>query len=410
MRITEITDDLTGAADSGSYFTARGCRMKICISGHVDLSHEPDELLAINLSSRNTKKDVAQTVHYELMKRLPGEEDRIFMKKIGTGFRGNDAMELNGLLEADEDFLVFLIDHAPDLGTFTLYGNQYCEGEILPKSLYAKDPVMPPTEAFIPDILGHDSRFPIGLVTIDAVKGGTILEAVSREIAAGKRIIVFDAVTREDTGRILAELQPVYPKVFWTGSLGIADGLAEYLYGPWQKSRFPVRSLKCFGFCASAYDISKKQLAYSATNGLKVVEFNMDQLLDGDRSVLEKTIRNALTMNREHDVMVVPKVERYSYQPGTSTKILEVIRKLSGMLLTQAVFDRLIVIGGETSQNVFGAAGIEHLSLGRPIAPGVAQGKILDGILTGKEFALKGGSMGRENTLDQMMCKCEVEY
>ncbi|MBP3927256.1 MAG: hypothetical protein J6D13_08815, partial [Clostridium sp.] len=254
------------------------------------------------------------------------------------------------------------------------------------------------------------SRFPIGLVTIDAVKGGTILEAVSREIAAGKRIIVFDAVTREDTGRILAELQPVYPKVFWTGSLGIADGLAEYLYGPWQKSRFPVRSLKCFGFCASAYDISKKQLAYSATNGLKVVEFNMDQLLDGDRSVLEKTIRNALTMNREHDVMVVPKVERYSYQPGTSTKILEVIRKLSGMLLTQAVFDRLIVIGGETSQNVFGAAGIEHLSLGRPIAPGVAQGKILDGILTGKEFALKGGSMGRENTLDQMMCKCEVEY
>ena len=30
MRFTEITDDLTGAADSGSYFTARGQQLKIC--------------------------------------------------------------------------------------------------------------------------------------------------------------------------------------------------------------------------------------------------------------------------------------------------------------------------------------------------------------------------------------------
>ena len=28
MRFTEITDDLTGAADSGSYFTARGQQLK----------------------------------------------------------------------------------------------------------------------------------------------------------------------------------------------------------------------------------------------------------------------------------------------------------------------------------------------------------------------------------------------
>ena len=410
MIIIEITDDLTGAADSGSYFTARGCQMKICLSGNVDLNHEPDELLAVNLSSRNTKKDVAQRVHYELMKRLPMEKGRIFMKKIGTGFRGNDAMELNGLLEASEDSLIFLIDHAPDLGTFTLYGNQYCEGEILPKSLYAKDPVMPPTESFIPDILGHDSRFPIGLVDIDAVKGGSILEATRREVSSGKRIVVFDAITREDTSRILLELQPVYPKAFWTGSLGIADGLAEYLYGSWQKSHFPVRPLRCFGFCASAYEISKKQLAYSAANGLKIAEFDMDRLLDGDETVLEDTMRNALALNREHDVMVVPKVEKYSYQPGTSEKILEVIRELSGMLLSKIDFERLILIGGETSQNVFGAAGTEHLRLDRPIAPGVAQGEILDGMLAGREFALKGGSMGREDTLDKMMCKCEVEY
>lgn len=410
MRIVEITDDLTGAADSGSYFTARGCRMKICLSGDADLRCDSDELLAINLSSRNASKEVAEQVHYELMKMLPREQNQILMKKIGTGFRGNDAMELNGLLEASEESVVFLVDHAPDLGTFTLYGNQYCEGEILPKSLYANDPIMPPTESYIPDILKHDSKFSIGLVTIDAVKGGRILETVKQELASGKKIIVFDAVTKEDTQQILSELQPIYPNAIWTGSLGIADGLAEYLYGPWEKSKFSARSLRCFGFCASAYAICKEQLAYSAERGLKVVEFDVDRLLEGDAKALEETIQKACYFNREHNVMVAPRVEKYSYQPGTSSKILGAIRELSNVLLPQVELERLLLVGGETAQTVFSSIGVEHLKLGRPIAPGVAQGVIFDGILKGTEFAMKGGSMGKKETLEQMMCKCEVEY
>ena len=38
MRFTEITDDLTGAADSGSYFTARRQQLKICTSGESSLN------------------------------------------------------------------------------------------------------------------------------------------------------------------------------------------------------------------------------------------------------------------------------------------------------------------------------------------------------------------------------------
>ncbi|MCC8060210.1 MAG: four-carbon acid sugar kinase family protein [Clostridiales bacterium] len=424
MIFTEITDDLTGAADSGSYFTARGQKLKICISGDTTLKREEGELLSVNLSSRNTKKEEARQLHRRLMEKiLSGEEDyavtnnrrreekTVFMKKIGTGFRGNDPLELSGLLEVAEDYFVFIIDNAPDLGTFTLYGNQYCEGEILPKSLYAKDPVMPPTESFIPDILAHDCSFPIGLVDIDAVKGGGILEATQREIANGKRILVFDAVTKADTLRIVETLHPHYPRVFWTGSLGIADALAEHFYGSWQKTVFPIRKVLSFGFCASAYDICRTQLAYSMKTGLKVVQIDMDRLIEGDRSIPDGVIREALEWNRqEQNVMVVPRVNRYSYKPGTSETILEAVRELSATLCRKAVFDRLVVIGGETSQKVFHATGTEHLSLGRPLEPGVAQGVILDGVMAGREFALKGGSMGREATLDKMLCRSEVVY
>ena len=120
MRFTEITDDLTGAADSGSYFTARRQQLKICTSGESSLNRSDNELLSVNLCSRNVEGEVARRVHSALLKRLSKETGHIYMKKIGTGFRGNDSYELEGLLQAWPDYLVFLIDNAPDLGTFTL--------------------------------------------------------------------------------------------------------------------------------------------------------------------------------------------------------------------------------------------------------------------------------------------------
>ena len=83
MRFTEITDDLTGAADSGSYFTARRQQLKICTSGESSLNRSDNELLSVNLCSRNVEGEVARRVHSALLKRLSKETGHIYMKKIG---------------------------------------------------------------------------------------------------------------------------------------------------------------------------------------------------------------------------------------------------------------------------------------------------------------------------------------
>ena len=59
----------------------------------------------------------------------------------------------------------------------------------------------------------------------------------------------------------------------------------------------------------------------------------------------------------------------------------------------------------------FTAAGSTVLcKAARALEPGVAQGLMLDGCFAGREFALKGGSMGREDTLEKMLCRKEVVY
>ena len=44
------------------------------------------------------------------------------------------------------------------------------------------------------------------------------------------------------------------------------------------------------------------------------------------------------------------------------------------------------------------------------MAQAMYPGLMLDGCFAGREFALKGGSMGREDTLEKMLCRKEVVY
>lgn len=403
MILTAITDDLTGAADSGSYFTERGQRLRIYTSGDQKIVRRENEIVSVNLSSRNTSGAEAKARHYALARTMNGFPGQIVMKKIGTGFRGNDPYEIEGLLEAVPERPCFIIDNAPDLGTFTLYGNQYCEGQILHKSLYAKDPVMPPTRSFIPDILAEHTKVPVGLVDIDAVKTDHARQETERLLASGKRIVVFDAVTKADTLSILRALMPEYPHAFWTGSLGIADALAEYFFGEPCRTVPKARPARCLGFSASAYPMAEKQIAVSCAAGLKKVMLDMDAVIDGDvyeeRRAVEQCLENICTAN----TLLQPHTEKYSYQPGTSRAIMESIGRCAEKICRKAQFDRLVVIGGETAQRITALLGVQSLYLTAKLEPGVAEGILCGGALDGKEFALKGGSVGSEYALEKML-------
>lgn len=166
MRFTEITDDLTGAADSGSYFTARRQQLKICTSGESSLNRSDNELLSVNLCSRNVEGEVARRVHSALLKRLSKETGHIYMKKIGTGFRGNDSYELEGLLQAWPDYLVFLIDNAPDLGTLPSMGISTARERSSPNPCMLRIPFSLPRNPIFQIFFPTGQSSPLGLWTL----------------------------------------------------------------------------------------------------------------------------------------------------------------------------------------------------------------------------------------------------
>lgn len=147
--------------------------------------------------------------------------------------------------------------------------------------------------------------------------------------------MVFDAVTKEDSIRIIEALKDIYPRAFWAGSLGLADALAQVLYGDKEERRITVKEPRCVCFTATAYSATKRQIAYSRKSGLKVVELDIDGILDGNPKAAEEAVSQCLKYAGTDNFLLRPRVEKYSGQPGTNKKILFYITECSERNLPQ---------------------------------------------------------------------------
>ncbi len=402
--ITIVSDDLTGAVDSSSFYVAAGGQVRVEASWkNRILPHKDGEAISINMSSRTISPAETKKRHEIMGKQLRELPDQVIMKKMDTGFRGNAVFEIEGLMDGLGCEVCFVLDHSPSRNTFTLYGNQYVEGVILHKSVFAKeDPLKRPTSAYIPDILSKDATKKVGLVDIDAVKGSHLAEDVAESIAAGNEIIVFDVTGDADCEKIIHTLLPKYPNALWAGSNGLGWGLAnEFLAKPKDTVYFPHDDLRCVCFTASAYSVVRRQISEAEKYGLKEIWLDMDRVLEGDEAAISETVESCITTGS--NFIVSPKISTQNGGPVVSQKILSAISECAERICAKLDFDRVVVVGGETSFAILDALKVSKLYISEKPETGIGTGIIGDGPYKGKEFSIKGGSIGSERAICRMM-------
>jgi uncharacterized protein YgbK (DUF1537 family) len=403
-----ISDDLTGTADAGAFAVNYGKKIKILVDGvPADFSADNEDVLEINMSSRVIPGQKALVLHETVGNFVRTIPDTIILKKMDTGFRGNASFEIEGLLKSLYQKVCFVVDNIPELNTFTLYGNQYPEGQILPKSLYSKDPLKIQTKAYIPDILAENTDLPVGLIDIDSVKGEHLEEVVREKIYKGIKILVFDAVTRADTLKIVSLLDEKFHPL-WAGSLGIAEALTAYLFSEassfcGERSR-GSEGRKCVCFTASAYDITRRQIE-KAREEARVfpVAIDMHRFLTDEDGEIQRIIALCRQIFATNNFILFPEILKSDDYRGFDKIILSAVSRCSEKICKAVNFDRIVVVGGETSQAVFGILGIHTLQLTGKPETGIGTGIILDSPFRGKEFSLKGGSVGSIYALEEMI-------
>ena len=414
-----ISDDLTGACDSASYFCSKKIPVEVAIDAEElkDLPPGNQKIIALNTDSRPLSVYQGIEKVKKIMKKIDDRESIIAIKKIDTAFRGNVCAEIVAVMDSLGRKICFLIPAIPDMGRFTIDGNQIFNGKPIDKLDFAKDPVKAVRNSHIPGIL---KNFPgkAGHIGLETIRKGhkAVQENVKSLVGGDRTLIIFDSLTNDDIDVITASLTGQEKQILWCGSLGLMRSLGKIFFG---KKSFPrLRSARVYknkkgmiGFSGSAYRITKEQISKAGKNGyLEWIKIQDTLLMDfggiAGKEKPDEIIKNIRELASYESVFISVEPGEKADGSDLGERILELLsaiaeRVLSGEFLK--TIQRIVIIGGDTSFRILKKFGVNRLSVLGMLEPGVSFSRIMDGNIEGIELCMKGGSVGGEDTVINML-------
>ena len=401
-----VADDLTGAMDTGGLLISFGQKVRVAVNPQAAGAESPHlvESICVNAASRALCGAEARAVHKGIGEKVRGNS-AFFIKKLDGGFRGNAAAEIEGLLDGAGREVCFVMSAIPSMKTYCLHGHQHVKDVILPKSMYADDPLHPPKESYIPAILRGGTNLSIAAVDIDDIRGD-LAGAVNAHTADGARIIVLDCVTDEDCRRAVNTLSPLYPHALWAGTLGLVKAASSMLFATQTPPVYEARTIKCACFSASLYPATKAQIALSQQNGLPVITLDMDAVVENPHgNAARDAVEKCLSIGKRESFLLVQHLSPEKEYPGVEKLILQTLTACAKEICAGLAFDRLVIIGGETSNAILNALSVESVALTKMLEDPVSSGFLQGGSCDGWEFSAKGGSVGSVHALEKMLCR-----
>ena len=398
-----IADDFTGASDVANTLSKGGMATiqfvgvpAVRVAGGCEAG-----VLALKTRSAPVNEAVAESLKALEWLRLQG--CRQFLFKYCSTFdstpEGNIGPVAEALLDALDAPVAVVCPVFPATGRTLFMGHLFVKDRLLNESGMERHPLNPMTDPDIRRWLRLQTRGEVGLLPYSVVRQGSaaIRAGLDGEAAAGRRLVVVDAVVDDDLvqiGAAVAEHRLV------TGGSGIAIGLPENfrrkgLLGA-EATAFPFDGGPGVVLSGSCSGASRGQVAaYLAGHpGLAV---DPDAVMSGAltaeaaiRFVRDKSKRAPIVYSTAEPDAVTSAQKRYGRE-----KLAAAIEGFFGRLavgLVDAGITRIAVGGGETSGAIVTALGLDQLRIGPEIDPGVpalrAEGR------RALSLALKSGNFG----------------
>lgn len=409
-----IADDFTGATDLANNLVRSGLRCVQTIGIPTDPAPIEADAIVVALKSRTipAAEAVAQSVAALQWLQQQGVE-QIYFKYCSTfdsTAHGNIGPVTDALLDAL---------HGPDQG-FTIAcpafpvnqrtvfkGHLFVGDVLLSDSSMRQHPLTPMTDANLVRVMQAQTRRRVGLVAHEVVAQGH--EAIRQHFAQlqsqGVGVAVVDAVSNDDLmqiGKALAGMPLV------TAASGIAIGLApNWPHIQQQRAHQPADILPpahglqavISGSCSVA---TQAQVAHFNQTGLP--SFSIDPLaIAAGRDVVAQALAWAEPLLGQGPVLVYATAEPASVRAvqdrlGTAHagELVEQTLSRIAVGLVERGVRQLVVAGGETSGAVVQALGVQTMTIGPQIDPGVPWTAVTTPLAAGQpvHMALKSGNFG----------------
>lgn len=377
-----IGDDFTGSSDLGLTLSKEGMRVTQYCGVPEEPARRDVDAGIVALKSRTIPPDEAVAQSIEALRWLRDQGCQQYLFKYCSTFDSTPDGNIGPVIEALMEELA--VDRSivcpafPATGRLVFQGHLFVNDRLLNESGMQHHPLTPMTDPDIRRWLALQTKQSIGHVAhADVTKdSASIRSALDREVAAGRGIVVVDAVSDRDLRTIGAACRDV---TLVTGGSGIGLGLpANFGITPASSPAAPISTEKSSGgvvLSGSCSNATRQQVAeYSRHHPAR--SFDPADILDGRQTaqdiaswLMDHIDEDPILYSSAAPTDVSAMQDRYGHLTAAET-VEEMFSKVAQSVYRAGV-RRIVVAGGETSGAVATALDLTAMRIGREIAPGV---------------------------------------
>ncbi len=425
LKLLVIADDLTGASDTGVQFAKKGIPVLVvtgitCESTTLSTDHQ---VVVVNTESRHLEAAEAGQRVKRVVELGMAAGVSHFYKKTDSTLRGNIGSELEVLMVASGHSILAFIPAFPKLGRTTREGYQYVDDRPLHETVFARDPLEPIADSFIPAIIGCQTRIQARILRTTEI-------APTASVKFDEEgIYIFD-VTTDDDLQLAGELLKEHDLLQATaGSSGFAECLPDLLDFARQTARRVYEPGRMLVVSGSVNEVSMGQAAYAEARGFACVTLSPEILLTEDRTQSAQTrqaIAEIIELDQQQREVILRSTEKpedmelylnLSRERGLDLKqihhlIMMNMGEIAGQVLEQTGFRLLTVFGGDTLLAVARACGWSGLLPQEEVLPGVVVSRVA-GDMNAPLLITKAGGFGSEDVLvriKNMLGRKKIDY
>ncbi len=406
LKLLIITDDFTGALDTGIQFTKQGVKIQIAVEQNPENISISDstQVLVIDLETRPlTAQQAYEIVKYVMIWAKRKNIDYIY-KKTDSALRGNVGAELKAVSDVYKE-CVYFIPAFPKIGRITKNGNHYINNVLLSETAFAKDPFEPVKHSHMKDIITKEYTN----IEVCCVEKQIQIKDYLHKIEQG--VVVFDAETEQDMKNRLYELKQSQQLKLLAGCAGLAEFLPEVLCLKGNIEAVYEKKKGLYVACGSLNPITKSQMEYACENGFERVNLSANQKLFLEYYDTEKGkqfLKKLENICQNHNCIIVDtfdeipyETEKLSEQKGLSKEqvrfaIAKCHGKIVKYLIKKGIDYTIFMTGGDTLMGLM--KNLENTEL-TPVCE-ISQGVVLS-ILKWNEKKLqvvsKSGGFGNKD-------------
>lgn len=408
LKLLIITDDFTGALDTGIQFTKQGVKIQIAVEQNPENISISDstQVLVIDLETRPlTAQQAYEIVKYVMIWAKRKNIDYIY-KKTDSALRGNVGAELKAVSDVYKE-CVYFIPAFPKIGRITKNGNHYINNVLLSETAFAKDPFEPVKHSHMKDIITKEYTN----IEVCCVEKQIQIKDYLHKIEQG--VVVFDAETEQDMKNRLYELKQSQQLKLLAGCAGLAEFLPEVLCLKGNIEAVYEKKKGLYVACGSLNPITKSQMEYACENGFERVNLSANQKLFLEYYDTEKGkqfLKKLENICQNHNCIIVDtfdeipyETEKLAEQKGLSKEqvrfaIAKCHGKIVKYLIKKGMDYTIFMTGGDTLMGLM--KNLENTEL-TPVCE-ISQGVVLSTLKWNEkklQVVSKSGGFGNKDVL-----------